>query len=138
MPLLHVVLDTNVLLSGIAFPSSVPGRVVAAWRSGLVSVSLSECILDELRRVMPKLQHRHGLSDAELADFIDLLALQADIVAPAATKDADLRDPFDQAILGTLISAKADYLVTGDKALLRLAAKYPVLTPAEFWQRHSL
>ena len=138
MPLLHVVLDTNVLLSGVAFPSSVPGRVVAAWRSGLVSVSLSEYILDELRRVMPKLKHRHGLSDAEMADFIDLLALQADMVVPAATNDADLTDPFDQAILGTLISAKADYLVTGDKALLRLAAKYPVLTPAEFWQRHSL
>ena len=138
MPLLHVVLDTNVLLSGIAFPASVPGRVVAAWRSGLVSVSLSEYILDELRRVMPKLKHRHGLSDAEMADFIDLLALQADIVVPAITNDLDLTDPFDQAILGTLISAKADYLVTGDKALLRLAAKYPVLTPAEFWQRHSL
>lgn len=138
MPLLHVVLDTNVLLSGIAFPASVPGRVVAAWRSGLVSVSLSEYILDELRRVMPKLKHRHGLSDAEMADFIDLLALQADIVVPAITNDLDLTDPFDQAILGTLISAMADYLVTGDKALLRLAAKYPVLTPAEFWQRHSL
>lgn len=138
MPQLHVVLDTNVLLSGIAFPASVPGRVVAAWRSGLVSVSLSEYILDELRRVMPKLKHRHGLSAAEMADFIDLLALQADIVVPAATNDPDLTDPFDQAILGTLISAKADYLVTGDKALLRLAAKYPVLTPAEFWQQHSL
>ena len=138
MPLLHVVLDTNVLLSGMAFPASVPGRVVAAWRSGLVSVSLSEYILDELRRVMPKLKHRHGLSDAEMADFIDLLALQADIVVPATTNDPELTDPFDQAILGTLISAKADYLVTGDKALLRLAAKYPVLTPAEFWQRHSL
>ena len=138
MPLLHVVLDTNVLLSGIAFPSSVPGRVVASWRSGSVRVSLSEYILDELRRVMPKLRHRHGLSDAEMADFIDLLALQADIVVPAPTNDADLTDPFDQAILGTLISAKADYLVTGDKALLRLASKRAVLSLAEFWQRHSL
>ncbi len=138
MPQLHVVLDTNVLLSGIAFPTSVPGRVVAAWRSGLVSVSLSEYILDELRRVMPKLRHRHGLSDVEMADFVDLLALQADMVVPAASTDPDLTDPFDQAILGTLISAKADYLVTGDKALLRLAARYSVLTPAEFWQRQSL
>ena len=76
MPLLHVVLDTNLPLSGIAFPASVPGRVVAAWRSGLVNVSLSEYILDELRRVMPKLKHRHNLSGAEIADFIDLLALQ--------------------------------------------------------------
>lgn len=138
MPQLHVALDTNVLLSGIAFPASDPGRVVAAWRAGQVSVSLSEYIHEKLRRVMPKLGHRHGLSDAEMTDFIDLLALQADIVAPAMVADTDLTDPFDQAILGSLISARAGYLVTGDKALLRLASKYLALTPAEFWQRHSL
>lgn len=29
---LAVVLDTNVLLSGLAYPASVPGRLIAAWR----------------------------------------------------------------------------------------------------------
>jgi predicted nucleic acid-binding protein len=31
---LGVVLDTNVLLSGLAYPASVPGRLIAAWRFG--------------------------------------------------------------------------------------------------------
>ena len=34
MPGLRVVLDTNVLVSGLAYPGSVPGRIVTAWRQG--------------------------------------------------------------------------------------------------------
>ena len=51
MAALRVVLDTNVLLSGIAYPASVPGKIMAAWRHGSVEVLLSAYILDELRRV---------------------------------------------------------------------------------------
>jgi hypothetical protein len=36
-----------------------------------------------------------------------------------------LRDAAAQKVLGTLLSAKADYLMTGDKDLLALAGKYP-------------
>ena len=36
MASLRVVLDTNVLLSGIAYPASVPGKIIAAWRPGEV------------------------------------------------------------------------------------------------------
>jgi predicted nucleic acid-binding protein len=39
-------------------------------------------------------------------------------------------------ILATLIVAKADWLVTGDAALLALADQYPIITPAEFTSRH--
>ena len=28
---MKVVLDTNVLISGLAYPNSIPGRIVAAW-----------------------------------------------------------------------------------------------------------
>ena len=34
---LAVGLDTNVLLSGLAYPASVPGRLLAAWRSGALA-----------------------------------------------------------------------------------------------------
>jgi uncharacterized protein len=134
---LHVVLDTHVLLSGLAYPSSVPGQIVAAWRAGAVQVTLSHYILDELRRVLPKLRTRHGLSDSEIADLVDCLAFQADIVEPASQRDAALTDPLDQAILGTLVAAQASYLITGDKALLARAINYPILSPAEFWAKHG-
>lgn len=36
---MRVVLDTNVLVSGLAYPGSVPGRIVGAWRQGGLDVA---------------------------------------------------------------------------------------------------
>ena len=139
--LLSVVLDTDVLLSGLAYPKSTPGRIVAAWQHGVINVVLSDYILDELARVLPRLRHRHGLTDQEIDDLVDIIRFQVELVEPAAINDADLRDQADQPVLGTLVAAdKAfdiDYLITGDQNLLALAARYPIVSPAEFWGRHG-
>ena len=45
---LCVVLDTHVLVSGIAYPGSTPRNIVSAWRHGAIEVVLSPFILDEL------------------------------------------------------------------------------------------
>ncbi|MDP1606892.1 MAG: putative toxin-antitoxin system toxin component, PIN family [Rhodocyclaceae bacterium] len=141
MPALRVVLDTNVLLSGIAYPASVPGKIMAAWRHGSVDVLLSAYLLDELRRVLPRLSNRHGLTLAEIDDLVDALSIQAEIIEPQPGVEPDLRDVDDQPVLGTLLAALqttgADYLITGDKDLLALASRYPVITPAEFWAAHA-
>ena len=136
MPSLRVVLDTNVLVSGLAYPGSVPGRIVTAWRQGGVEVALSRYILDELTRVLPRLP-RVDLTPAQVRDMADSLMFLADIVEPEDGHEAALRDPADQPVLQTLIAAKADYLVTGDKDLLALADRYAVVTPAAFWVRHG-
>lgn len=141
MPTLRVVLDTNVLRSGIAYPASVPGRILGAWRHGALDMVLSAFILDELRRVLPRLTHRHGLSAAEIEDLVDILSLQAEVIEPAPGADPALTDLNNQPVLGTLIAAleqsHADALITGDKALLALADRYPIRTPAEFWAAHG-
>lgn len=53
----------------------------------------------------------------------------------------NLRDTNDQPVLATLLAALnasgADYLVTGDKDLLALAERYPIVTPATFWAAHG-
>jgi len=141
MATLRVVLDTNVLLSGIAYPASIPGKIMAAWRHGSVEVILSAFILDELRRVLPRLTSRHGLSTAEIDDLVDILSIQAEAMEPLAVRETDLRDTDDQPVLGTLMAAMAsagiDYLVTGDKDLLALAGRFPIVTPAAFWAAHG-
>jgi uncharacterized protein len=133
----RAVLDTNVLLSGLACPGSVPGRIVTAWRNGSLEVVLSHLILDELRRVLPKLVHRHGLNKSEIADLVDCLSFEAELVEIGTGLEPALTDPTDQPVLGTLRTAQADYLVTGDKALLALAPQYPIVTPAQFWHSHG-
>lgn len=141
MATLRAVLDTNVLLSGIAYPASVPGKILAAWRHGSVDVLLSSYILDELRRVLPRLAHRHGLTSAEMDDLVDALSVQAEVIEPLPGLDPDLRDVDDQPVLGTLLAAVktsgANYLITGDKDLLAMAERYPIVTPATFWATHS-
>ena len=136
MSRLVVVLDTNVLVSGLAYPTSIPGRIVTTWRQGAIRVVLSHYILDEMARVLPRLP-RVTLATAEIRDLCDCLMLQADIVEPAAGTDDALRDPADQAVLQTLLTSNAQYLVTGDKDLLALAGAYPIITPSEFWRRHG-
>lgn len=141
MATLRVVLDTNVLLSGIAYPVSVPGKIMAAWRHGSVDVLLSTYILDELRRVLPRLARRHGLTAAEIEDLVDALSIQAEVIEPLPGADPELRDVDDQPVLGTLLAAlktsKADYLITGDNDLLVMAERYPIVTPAKFWATHA-
>ncbi len=138
---LRVVLDTNVLLSGIAYPGSLPGKILTAWRHGSLDVLLSPFILDELRRVLPRLANRHGLTLAEIDDLVDVLAIQAEVIEPSAEQDAALRDANDQPVLGTLLAAQAgegaSYLITGDTDLLALAGRYPIVAPAAFWARHG-
>lgn len=141
MATLRVVLDTNVLLSGIAYPVSVPGKIMAAWRHGSVEVLLSAYILDELRRVLPRLAHRHGLTLAEIDDLVDILSIQAEVIDPLPGVEPDLRDVDDQPVLGTLLAAlktsRVDYLITGDKDLLAMAESYPIVAPAKFWATHA-
>jgi predicted nucleic acid-binding protein len=121
---LAVVLDTNVLLSGLAYPASVPGPLIAA-----------------LHRTLPRLVHRHGLTPEAIDDLIDTLAILAELVEPEAVVEGDLIDRDDLPVLGTLLAALrlglAQTLVTGDKALLTLRDRYPVCTPAEFWAEHG-
>ncbi|MCO5118403.1 MAG: putative toxin-antitoxin system toxin component, PIN family [Burkholderiaceae bacterium] len=129
-------LDTNVLVSGLAYPGSIPGRIVTAWRQGGLDVVLSRYILDELSRVLPRLS-RVSLGVDEIRDLVDSFMFLADIVEPAGAQDDQLRDRADQPVLRTLLAGNANYLITGDKDLLVLARRYPIVTPAEFWMRHG-
>jgi uncharacterized protein len=137
MPALSIVLDTNVVVSGLAYPASVPGKIVGAWRRGALRVVLSRYILDEVARVLPRLT-RISMNATEIRDLVDSLLFLAEIVEPSDLQpDEALRDRNDAPILGTLLASNADYLVTGDRDLLALADRYPIVTPAQFWDRHG-
>jgi putative PIN family toxin of toxin-antitoxin system len=136
MARLRVVLDTDVLVSGLAYPESVPGRILEAWQNGGLSLVLSRYILDEMVRVLPRLA-RIKLSRAEIRDLADSFMLLAEIVEPSSKVEKALRDRADLPVLQTLQASKADYLITGDKDLLALADRYSIVTPAEFWSRHG-
>jgi putative PIN family toxin of toxin-antitoxin system len=133
---LRAVLDANVLLSGLTFPANAPGKIVALWHEGGLNVVLSRYILNEVARVLPRMS-RVAISQEEARNLADRLATLAEMVEPDTFIEPTLRDFADQPVLATLRVSKADYLITGDKDLLALAHTYPILSPAEFWQRHG-
>ena len=114
---------------------------MSAWRHGSIEVLLSAYLLDELRRVLPRLANRHGLTLVEIEDLVDALSIQAEIIEPAPCAEPDLRYVDDLPVLGTLLSALetsgVDYLITGDKDLLAMAERYPIVAPTKFWETHA-
>ena len=132
---LRVVLDTNVLVFGLAYPASIPGRIFGVWRQRGLNLTLSRYILDEMVRMLPRLR-QVSLNAQEIRDLADTFKLMADVVEPSERVE-ELRDDADQLVLGTLRTANADYFITGDKNLLALAAQFSIGTPVGFWERHG-
>lgn len=137
---MRLLLDTNVLVSGLLFPGGPPSRLVKAWRAGAFDLVISDFVVDELTRTWAHLAPRLKASPDDLADFIDTIGVRAELLhidaamlAQAST--AGLRDPNDLPVLALLIGSGADHLVTGDKDLLAPAGTYPILTSAEFVDR---
>lgn len=134
---MKVVLDTNVLLSGLMFPDGTPGRIIAAWFEARFDVALALDQLAAISRVLeyPKIHRKLGWDDQRIEQFIKQLYLRAGGVELGPISVEVPRDPSDAPILATLARANADILVTGDRDLLALRERYPIETPAEFVRR---
>lgn len=81
-----------------------------------------------------------GMAEIEVAIAEDRAQLRGQ-VEPLPANESELRDANDLPVLGTLLAglklADVNYLVTGDKDLLVLADRFPIITPAAFWERHG-
>lgn len=135
--MMRVVIDTNVVLSGLIKPDSVPGHVLRAWRDGSFRFVLSEFLLEEIAVTLarPKIQALVPWPAAQINRFVLELRAFCDVVEPADLDFKYPRDPDDIPVLATLIASGADMLVTGDRDLLALREQYPIETPAEFVRR---
>jgi len=133
---LRVVLDSNVVIWGLMYPASIPGLIVRTGLESRLTLVMSRYILEEVQRVLPELK-RSPFSAEEVLDLVDQFIFQAELVEPDKAKDPELRDPADQSVLATFRAAQAEYLITGDKDLLALSKRYPIVTPAAFWARHG-
>jgi uncharacterized protein len=132
-----VVLDTNVLLSGLMAPEGTPGRILAAWFNARFDVVMSIEQLAEIGRALgyPKIHRKLKWDEQRIEQFIRQLYIRAEVVDLHSTSVEIPRDPRDTPILATLITSGADALVSGDRDLLELRGKYRIQTPAEFARR---
>ena len=134
---MRAVLDTNVLLSGLMYPSSVPGRIVEAWVIGRFDLVMSYAQLAEISRTLnyPKIRKITQWDNTKTEALLRQLLLRAELVETQDTAVEVVADPADTPILASLVASGAEALVTGDNDLLVLREKYPIVTPAEFASR---
>lgn len=136
---MKVVVDTNVLMSGIFF-GGVPGRVIDAWVEGRVEMVLSPEILDEYRRVGSDLAIRYAERAAVLIPVLTLLAVNATIVNAMPLKEQVSKDAADDMFLAAAVAADVTTIVSGDQHLLDVSEwrGIAVVTPRQFVDRYLL
>lgn len=129
---MKVVVDSNVLVAAFGF--GVICRALVDVCIDTHVLVLSEYILAEVHHHLQRKLH-HSSSMAE--QRVSLLREVAEIVTPATVVPDACRDVADLPVLGTLVAAKADCLVTGDNDLLILGEfdRHPILSPRQFWER---
>ncbi len=81
---------------------------------------LSDFILTETAETLfkPKLRRYKAYADEDVRGYIRWLLTQAQMVPDGPAPRVVLADPKDDPIIATAVAAKADYLVTGDRAHL--------------------
>lgn len=138
---MRIVLDTNVLISGLMYPHSVPGKIVTAWREAQFDVVSTLPQLKEIGRVLsyPRIQKVLHWGPETIERFLEQLLLRVELAevdeSCSESVDERLRDQSDFPILAGLVASKADFLVTGDGDLLALKDRFAIVTPAEFAEK---
>lgn len=134
---MKVVLDTNVVVSGVFF-GGVPGRILAAWSAGQFVLILSPPILDEYGRVGHELGRRHPEVNEAFEPVLTLIAMNAMIVDAPPLAGAVSADPDDDMFLAAAVAAQTEVIVSGDQDLLQVSGwrGIAVLTPRQFVEQY--
>lgn len=111
-----VVLDTNILISAI-FWRGLPYKVVLNALKKKYSLCLSTEILNEFEE---KLSLKFKFPEDKIKNHIEILMEYGEIVEPIVKVDVIKEDSDDNRILECALSCNADYIISGDKHLLRL------------------
>lgn len=114
--MLGVTADTNVYVSALAFGGK-PLQILEMAAQGLIRLSISEAILQETIRV---LGDKFQWEEAALREVDATIRSISEVVAPTQAVDVIKSDPPDNRVLECATEAKSDYIVSGDRDLLRL------------------
>ena len=112
---MKAVLDTNILISGLASPKQVPARLLELWLQGRFTLVTSRWRLEEFRRVSRYARIRQRIPAHVAGQFVNAVKTLAIVLDELETIKAS-PDPDDDFILATAITGKANALVTGDTA----------------------
>jgi uncharacterized protein len=133
-----VVLDTNVLISGV-IASGFSASILNAFRREEIHLVTSPHLLAEFSEVVSRRhiarKYPQAAENAEaLLDYLRAFATLAPGIPEPGIISADRDDDF---VLACALDGKVDFIVSGDPHLLDLKSfeDIPILTPREFVER---
>jgi len=136
-PKLRVVLDTNVIISAVCFPASLPRYIFQAVGEQH-TLLFSEALMDEVEEVLLRDKFDRFLSRRKRIETLIELNTVA-VFLPITSAPRVIRDESDNAVLAVAIDGQADYLVTGNTQHFMVPdvqAAYPdivICTPRAFF-----
>jgi putative PIN family toxin of toxin-antitoxin system len=130
-----VVLDTNVLVSGIFF-AGPPAEILAACEAGRVTLVLTPEVVEEYRRVTGELRVHYPDAGAEMV--LDRLILGSEIYMPVVLLKPVCSDPDDDKFFACALAGGVHLIVSGDKHLRNASGIFGirVLLPRAFVDNH--
>lgn len=132
----RVVADTNVLVSQLILPESVPARALRKAESeGLLLVS--EATMYELADVLSRRKFDRYVSRDDRKAFLLRLGAVAEFVEIVQVV-RECPDPKDDKFLEVALNGRADVITTGDTDLLGMSPwrGIEIVSPAAFLQNH--
>jgi uncharacterized protein len=120
---LRVVIDINVFISALIAPTSIPAKILQAWRRGRFELLTCDELLDELRKSTRYPKVRSRISPIFAGILINEIGKFANHGGKLPKVDVS-PDPSDNYLLALAQAGKADYLVTGDKADLLMLGRH--------------
>ena len=130
-----VVIDTNVFVSGIFF-SGPPYQILKAWQEDQIQIAVSEEIIEEYRRIIEALSKKMGQLD--FSSIWEHVFLKAELVPSYSFETPICEDPDDDKFLSCAITSKSNYIISGDRHLLKIG-KYldtTIVTPRQFTNQY--
>lgn len=128
----RVVLDTNVLVSGLCF-GGPPAQILRLTLSGKIKIFTSPILIDEFQAVM---NLKFPRREAAIADTLNELAFLWEVVSTEEHPPLSViaEDPDDDRVIECAVAARAETIVSGDKRLLRLGryCGIDILPPSRF------
>lgn len=127
---MRLVLDTNVLVSGLLSAKGPPGQLVAAWLDRRFELVTSQEQIAELKRVLGYRKLRPFIDPAQARDFVENIEVLAVLATDLPSLTAS-PDPDDNVILATAVAGGATAVVSGDKSgmlALGVVEGIPILT----------
>jgi putative PIN family toxin of toxin-antitoxin system len=118
----RVVIDTNIIVSGIIQKKGYPYNVVKSWENGNIILITSLKLIDEVKKVFfyPKIKEKFKLEYSEINHVVQNLLKYSVTITNLPVINFIKTDPSDNIILSTAEEGKANFIITGDSHLLTL------------------